>query len=273
MCDPSLLNCLVNGIFAGLFTDELLSDEVLLKEFRTSDVKTLQCRVSLAKRFSENSDAFKKGICKIRSKFNEDDIIKMLTVEPKLYDHEEFKKISKYNPESSIKIYKQYISSTKKFKLILLGNSLVGKSCFIEKCTRGTFVTEYIPTVGSKQYSYEFKNEVLFDVYDCAGKDEYSIHGAGYYIHGQCAIIMCSLESPDSVRSISSWLRELKQVCGDIPIILCGNKSDSSNIKVSERTIKRISKKYSIPYVITSVKENINLELAFSMLSDCLLST
>ncbi|KAG0316103.1 GTP-binding nuclear protein gsp1/Ran [Linnemannia gamsii] len=56
----------------------------------------------------------------------------------------------------------------------------------------------------------------------------------GFYIQGQCAIIVFDLSSRASYEKVPMWYNSITQVCGDIPIVLCGNKADIQERKVQQ---------------------------------------
>ena len=57
----------------------------------------------------------------------------------------------------------------------------------------------------------------------------------GYYIHGQCAIIMFDVTSRTTYKNVPTWHRDITRVCEDIPIVLCGNKVDVRNRQAGPR--------------------------------------
>ena len=59
----------------------------------------------------------------------------------------------------------------------------------------------------------------------------------GYYVNAKCAIIMFSVISRITYKSVSNWHRDITRVCGRIPIVLCGNKVDISDRKVKPKHI------------------------------------
>lgn len=60
----------------------------------------------------------------------------------------------------------------------------------------------------------------------------------GYYIHGQCAIIMFDVTSRVTYRSVPTWYKDLVRVCENIPIVLCGNKFDVKNRQVKPKQVR-----------------------------------
>ena len=82
-------------------------------------------------------------------------------------------------------------------------------------------------------YFYLIKRPICFNTWDTAGqekfgglRDGYFKLITGYYIQGQCAIIMFDVTSRITYKNVPTWHRDLIRVCDNIPIVLCGNKVD-----------------------------------------------
>jgi hypothetical protein len=67
---------------------------------------------------------------------------------------------------------------------------------------------------------------------DTAGQEKFGGLRDGYYIHGQCAIIMFDVTSRLTYKNVPTWHRDLCRVCENIPIVLCGNKVGGLNPKL-----------------------------------------
>ena len=88
----------------------------------------------------------------------------------------------------------------------------------------------------------------------------------GYYIHGQCAIIMFDVTSRTTYKNVPTWHRDITRVCEDIPIVLCGNKVDVRNRQVRAKTIT-FHRKKNLQYYELSAKSNYNFEKPFLYLA------
>ena len=67
---------------------------------------------------------------------------------------------------------------------------------------------------------------ICFNVWDTAGQEKFGGLRDGYYIQGQCGIIMFDVTSRITYKNVPNWHRDLERVCEKIPIVLCGNKVD-----------------------------------------------
>jgi GTP-binding nuclear protein Ran len=75
------------------------------------------------------------------------------------------------------------------------------------------------------QFSTNF-GTICFNVWDTAGQEKFGGLRDGYYIQGQCGIIMFDVTSRITYKNVPNWHRDLERVCENIPIVLCGNKVD-----------------------------------------------
>merc|ERR1712124_224660 len=81
------------------------------------------------------------------------------------------------------------------------------------------------------------RGQLVFNVWDTAGQEKFGGPRDGYYIQGQCAIIMFDVTSRITYKNVPNWHRDLVRVCENIPIVLCGNKVDVKERKVKAKTI------------------------------------
>ncbi len=84
---------------------------------------------------------------------------------------------------------------------------------------------------------YTNRGPIRFNVWDTAGQEKFGGLRDGYYIQGQCAIIMFDVTARVTYKNVPNWHRDLVRVCENIPIVLCGNKVDIKDRKVKAKTI------------------------------------
>ncbi|MFX1385693.1 MAG: Rab family GTPase [Promethearchaeota archaeon] len=117
------------------------------------------------------------------------------------------------------------------FKITVIGDGSVGKTSLIKRYTQGSFQKEYISTLGTQFSKYEEiidGEKVELFLWDIAGQDSFQALRQRFYTGSSGAIIVFS-HAPDQVESFTNvvkWLDDLKRHCGNIPIILFGNKVD-----------------------------------------------
>lgn len=108
--------------------------------------------------------------------------------------------------------------------------------------------------------------EIKFDVWDTAGQEKFGGLRDGYYINGQCGIIMFDVTSRITYKNVPNWYRDLVRVCENIPIVLCGNKVDVKERKVKAKNIT-FHRKKNLQYLDISAKSNYNFEKPFLWLA------
>ncbi|RRT77863.1 hypothetical protein B296_00012170, partial [Ensete ventricosum] len=95
-----------------------------------------------------------------------------------------------------------------------------------------TFVKRHLTaTIGVEVHPLDFFTncgKIRFYCWDTAGQEKFGGLRDGYYIHGQCAIIMFDVTARLTYKNVPTWHRDLCRVCENIPIVLCGNKVDIS---------------------------------------------
>jgi len=160
-----------------------------------------------------------------------------------------------------------------KFKITVIGDGKVGKTSLIRKYTLGSFDTDYIETIGA-QFS-KFDKEINRDnisllFWDIAGQDDFKFLRPSFYRESVAGIIVFSLEENElgtlSFDHIKNWDEDIKRFCGDIPIVVFGNKCDLVNENELELfEIENIVKKHNfLGYYITSAKTGQGVYEAFN---------
>ncbi len=102
------------------------------------------------------------------------------------------------------------------------------------------FIFLLIATLGVEVHPLDFytnRGLIRFNVWDTAGQEKFGGLRDGYYIQGQCGIIMFDVTSRVTYKNVPNWHRDLARVCNDIPIVLCGNKTDVKDRKVKAKAI------------------------------------
>lgn len=151
------------------------------------------------------------------------------------------------------------------WKLILVGDGGVGKTTFVKRHLSGEFEKKYVPTLGVEVRPLCFNTNygpICFNVWDTAGQEKFGGLRDGYYIQGQCAIIMFDVTNRTTYKNVQNWHRDLTRVCENIPIVLVGNKVDIKDRRVKAKNIT-FHRKKSIPYYDISAKSNYNFDKPF----------
>ena len=154
------------------------------------------------------------------------------------------------------------------FKIILIGNIGVGKSCLSLKATKGIFLEEYISTIGFEFYCFNVKvNEkiIKLQIWDTCGQEAYRSLIKNFYRNASLAIVVYSVEDLQSFNDIDIWLKQVKTYgTSSCKIFLIGNKIDTENRKVStEMGIKCKNDFFFDCFMETSAKDGINIKELF----------
>lgn len=155
------------------------------------------------------------------------------------------------------------------FKLVLVGDGGTGKTTFVKRHLSGEFEKKYIATVGVEVHPLVFNTNygpICFNVWDTAGQERFGGLRDGYYVQGQCGIIMFDVTSRITYKNVPNWHRDLTRVCENIPIVLCGNKVDIKERKVKAKSIT-FHRKKNLQYYDISAKSNYNFERPFVYLA------
>eukprot|EP01113_Clastostelium_recurvatum_P049124 TRINITY_DN9054_c0_g1_i3.p1 TRINITY_DN9054_c0_g1~~TRINITY_DN9054_c0_g1_i3.p1 ORF type:complete len:229 (+),score=59.04 TRINITY_DN9054_c0_g1_i3:3-689(+) len=156
------------------------------------------------------------------------------------------------------------------FKLVLIGDGGTGKTTFVKRHVYGEFERKYVATLGVEVHPLTFYTNcgpICFNVWDTAGQEKLGGLRDGYYIQGQCAIIMFDVTARHTYKNVPNWHRDLTRVCEGIPIVLCGNKVDIKDRKVATKQITFHRKQRELQYFDISAKTNYNFERPFVWLA------
>ncbi|KAG9036376.1 GTP-binding nuclear protein gsp1/Ran [Tulasnella sp. UAMH 9824] len=156
------------------------------------------------------------------------------------------------------------------YKLVLVGDGGVGKTTFVKRHLTGEFEKKYIATLGVEVHPLQFFTNfgtILFNVWDTAGQERFGGLRDGYYIQGQCAIIMFDVTSRITYKNVRNWHRDIQRVCENIPIVLCGNKVDVKERKIKAGAVTFHRRQQNMEYCEISAKANHNFEKPFLWLA------
>lgn len=128
------------------------------------------------------------------------------------------------------------MDTSRELKLVLVGNTSVGKTCVVKKATTGTFGEDSVPTLGAAYVSKIVNvdnTEVRLQIWDTAGQERYRGMTPMYYRGAHCALIVYSVTDQESYDSIDSWVQSLHDNAdSEIILFLIANKADMENERV-----------------------------------------
>mmetsp|Transcript_18609 Transcript_18609/g.60658 ORF Transcript_18609/g.60658 Transcript_18609/m.60658 type:complete len:203 (+) Transcript_18609:51-659(+) len=154
------------------------------------------------------------------------------------------------------------------FKLLLIGDSGVGKSCLLFRFADDTYRESYISTIGVdfkiRTVDLEGKT-VKLQIWDTAGQERFRTITSSYYRGAHGIIVVYDVTSQESFNNVKTWLNEIDRYAHDgVNKLLVGNKSDKTAEKeVDYQTAKAFADEVGIPFLETSAKDATNVEQAF----------
>jgi len=160
------------------------------------------------------------------------------------------------------------------FKLVLLGDASVGKSCLVVRFAKEEFYENQEPTIGAAFMTQTVELEkpkalVKFEIWDTAGQERYRSLAPMYYRGAAAAVIVYDVTSRESFDGARSWVQELQGMASQesLVIALCGNKVDlvESNIprQVEQEVARSYAQEQGILFLETSAKTGKNVKEVF----------
>ncbi len=161
------------------------------------------------------------------------------------------------------------IKSDLTFKLIVVGNPNVGKSCLSLQGTTGKFEDSYVATVGFDFYSFFAKIEnqlVRLQIWDTCGQEGYRSLVQNFYRGTALAILVYAINDMKSFNDVGTWVKQLKAYSSpDVKMFLVGNKNDLVNErKIQEEEGRKCSRELGFYcFYETSAKTGFNSKEVF----------
>lgn len=157
------------------------------------------------------------------------------------------------------------------FKIILIGDSGVGKSAVLNRYSRNMFCGETKTTIGV-EFATSFMNvddkNIKVTIWDTAGQDRFRAATRAYYRNTLGAFIVYDITKRSTFDNVKKWLQELKEnVENDLVITLVGNKCDLRHIRaVSTQEALKLAAKNNMGFMETSALDSINVGNVFKEL-------
>ena len=159
------------------------------------------------------------------------------------------------------------------FKILLLGDSSVGKTCFLKRYTDNTFQDAYLSTIG---FDFKYKLVTLEDgkivkvqLWDTAGEERFRTIAKSYYKGAHGIVLIYDVTNRKTYDNIRKWMNQIKDdSSSNISIILVANKIDCENEfrQVTKEEGEVLAKNNNLPIFEASAKDNINVEESFKYL-------
>ena len=154
------------------------------------------------------------------------------------------------------------------FKIIIIGNAGVGKSCLSYYASSKKFLENYKPTLGFEYYKYNAiidNLKIRLQIFDTCGQEIYNSLIRNFYKNTGLAIIVYSIDDYNSFKGVDNWIKQLKLYANpDIHIFLIGNKNDLTNREVTYEEGEKYKNEYKLNiFMEASAKNGFNVENIF----------
>uniref|UniRef100_A0A8C4QTF2 small monomeric GTPase n=1 Tax=Eptatretus burgeri TaxID=7764 RepID=A0A8C4QTF2_EPTBU len=159
------------------------------------------------------------------------------------------------------------------FKLLIIGNSAVGKTSFLFRYSEDTFTPAFVSTVGIdfKVKTVERnKKKIKLQIWDTAGQERYRTITTAYYRGAMGFVLMYDITNEDSFNAVQDWATQIQTYSWDnAQVILVGNKCEMENERiVSEERGRELAEQLGFEFFEASAKDNVNVKKAFEHLVD-----
>ncbi|KAL1426330.1 hypothetical protein MTO96_003344 [Rhipicephalus appendiculatus] len=158
------------------------------------------------------------------------------------------------------------------FKILVLGDSNVGKTCIVHRFCDERFYDTYISTIG-----IDFKQKIInldgvpvkLQIWDTAGQERFRTLTTAYYRGAMGILIMYDVTNMDSFNHLSYWFRNIEENASpEVVKVLVGNKCDATHARQVEKDRgEKMAESFEIPFFECSCKQNVNIQEAFVTLA------
>ncbi len=160
------------------------------------------------------------------------------------------------------------------YKVLLLGDSTVGKTCILLKYTDKIFQETHMMTIGLdyrlKTMTLQSGKEVKLQIWDTAGQDRFRSITKNYYKGSHGIILIYDVTSLKTFENVKSWVSQIHEEISDkVVIYLVGNKIDMDDErKVQTEEGQKLAEELGVPFVETSAKSGVNIDNIFSDITE-----
>ena len=160
-------------------------------------------------------------------------------------------------------------SYTRIAKAVVVGDAAVGKTSLLVRYVKGIFNPTYILTIG---VAFHVKDIVVGDdvlrmqIWDTGGQERFGPIRRLYYRGAKGVLLVYDRANSASFERLGFWLKEIRRGCGQVPVVLIGNKADLDAV-IEKGQGQTFAQNQSLDFVETSAKADINTDKAFSILA------
>jgi len=162
-------------------------------------------------------------------------------------------------------------------KVIILGDSGVGKTSLMNQYVNKKFNNQYKATIGADFLTKEVMIDdrlVTMQIWDTAGQERFQSLGVAFYRGADCCVLVYDVTSPNTFKNLESWRDEFLIQASprdpeNFPFVVIGNKVDlaDSRTVTTKKAMQWCQEKNNVPYFETSAKEAVKVEQAFQTIA------
>ena len=155
------------------------------------------------------------------------------------------------------------------YKVLLLGDSTVGKTCFLKKYTDKTFQDVHISTIGLdyrvKTMTLKSGKVVKLQIWDTAGQDRFRAITKNYYKGANGIILIYDVTSIQTYENVKNWITQIREEASpNVIIYIAGNKIDlEEERKIKTEEGQKLAEELGLPFFETSAKTGVNINESF----------
>ena len=165
------------------------------------------------------------------------------------------------------------------FRLVMIGDSGVGKTALLLRFADNTFDHSFISTIGIdfriKTITLEGKR-VKLQVWDTAGQEQFHSVASSYFRNAHGILLVYDVTSAQSFLQMSRWIERVSRIASPtVKMVLIGNKCDrEESIRVIDKSKgEMLAKELDIPFLETSAKNDYNVDVMFELVTMMILET
>lgn len=158
------------------------------------------------------------------------------------------------------------------FKLLLIGDSGVGKTCILVRFSEDAFNSTFISTIGIdfKIRTVEIDGKkIKLQIWDTAGQERFRTITTAYYRGAMGIMLVYDVTTEKSFENIRNWIRNIEEnASADVEKMILGNKCDLQESRVVDQERGRVlAEEHGVKFMETSAKSGLNVETAFLALA------
>eukprot|EP00823_Brevimastigomonas_motovehiculus_P007629 TRINITY_DN673_c0_g1_i1.p1 TRINITY_DN673_c0_g1~~TRINITY_DN673_c0_g1_i1.p1 ORF type:complete len:209 (+),score=30.34 TRINITY_DN673_c0_g1_i1:84-710(+) len=168
-------------------------------------------------------------------------------------------------------------SSPNQFKVVLLGEGRVGKTCCIMRYVNGSFTDQQESTIQASYLDKRInigKTSIKLQIWDTAGQERFHALGPIYYRDAKGAVLVYDITDRDSFTKVTHWVKELRKIVGTgIQLVIAGNKADLERSRqVSDSDAQEYAASVGAIHILCSAKTGKNIDQVFLELTKLMLN-